>query len=92
VERFCLHCGMGIPLEAWVCPFCTRELQPGSGFVIWCTAKEKRQYEAEQVAGFLGGIAAITVVGVVGFPILPSLILGAVCYVVIAVVVYAILA
>jgi len=83
---------MFIPLEAFVCPFCTRELQPGSGFRIWCTAEEKRQYEAEQVAGFFGGIAAIIVACIVGLPILPSLILGAFSYVVVAVVVYAILA
>jgi hypothetical protein len=58
---------MDIPLQAWVCPYCTRELPPGSGFRIWCTADEKRQYEAEQVAGCLGAVIVIVVLSLLFF-------------------------
>jgi hypothetical protein len=84
---------MDIPLEAWVCPYCTRELLPGSGFRSWCTAEEKRQYEAEQVAGCLGAVVGIVVfcLSLSIFSVVPSLLLGAGAYLVTGIVAFLVL-
>src|SRR3954454_23351805 len=90
MDRYCLHCGMSIPLYGQICPYCRTELQPGGGYSIPATPEEKFQHDVNEVAGCIGAVAGIVVACALGLSVVPLLIVAVIVGLVIAAIVVAI--